>query len=190
MKGFPEFCYSDPFWYHTLASSSASLLLANTRATKPDLSNLSCNLGAPKSTNFGAAFKTKKDRSWCRYLTRQKANSLTVAQKHCSQYHCYKRHCLSEAPYPVVIDLLECFIADGPLKNHSLEGVAFVTGNQLHTDHFSFSYSHVTENLQSGRQNTSGKTAAGKNKKYTEIPVILLRPNVGFNVKWGKVIEM
>lgn len=73
MKGFPEFCYSDPFWCHTLASSSVSLLLANTRVTKPDLSNLSCNLSAPKSTNFGAVFKTKKDRSWCRWSNRTKS---------------------------------------------------------------------------------------------------------------------
>ena len=83
--------------------------------------------------------------------------------------------CLSEAPYPVVIDLLECFIADGPLKNHPLEGVAFVTGHQLHTDHFSFSHSHVTENLPKMQDETlHGKLQLLKSK-YSQIPMVLLR---------------
>lgn len=55
---------------------------------------------------------------------------------------------IEEASYPIIIDLLECFIADGSLKDHSLKGVAFVTGYQLHADHFSFPDSHVTEHLR------------------------------------------
>lgn len=52
--------------------------------------------------------------------------------------------------HPVVIHLLERLIADGALKDDPLERVGFVTGHQLHTDHLSFSHSHVAEHLGQG----------------------------------------
>lgn len=78
-------------------------------------------------------------------ISQDKEQTASEAMNNWSEHRCKGR--LSEASYPVVVDLLQCFIADGPLKNHPLEGVAFVTGHQLHTDHFSFSHSHVTKNL-------------------------------------------
>lgn len=51
--------------------------------------------------------------------------------------------------YPVVINLLESFVADGSLEDDALESVAFVTGHQLHTDHLAFPNSHVAEYLPS-----------------------------------------
>ncbi|TRY67963.1 hypothetical protein DNTS_006118, partial [Danionella cerebrum] len=49
--------------------------------------------------------------------------------------------------YPVVVDLLQCLVADGALEDHTLKRVGFVAGHQLHTHHLTFSDGHITENL-------------------------------------------
>lgn len=52
--------------------------------------------------------------------------------------------------HAVVIHLLERLVADGALKDDTLERVGFVTGYQLNTDHLSFPNSHVAEYLRAG----------------------------------------
>lgn len=52
--------------------------------------------------------------------------------------------------HSVVIHLLERLVADGALKDDTLECVGFVTGHQLDTDHLAFPHSHVTEYLRMG----------------------------------------
>lgn len=49
--------------------------------------------------------------------------------------------------YPVIVNLFKGLVADGALEDHSLESGALVAGHQLHTEHLSFSNSHITEHL-------------------------------------------
>lgn len=54
--------------------------------------------------------------------------------------------------HAVVIHLLERLIADGPLKDDTLERVGLVTSHQLNTDHLSFPHGHVAEHLRVERK--------------------------------------
>lgn len=71
--------------------------------------------------------------------------------------------------HAVVIHLLERLVADGSLKDDTLECVGLVTGHQLNADHLSFPHCHVTEHLRARTKRWRCQTSVPPPKPHPDL---------------------